>query len=128
MLLGALGGPFKHAVEVGGDEADGTLTATGQLQQGGVCVSGALAAPLGLKDLRERLAHGNTLPWQPPLQQIQRGIELSARVGLLFDGRTGRAHAPINFVHQSLESRQPCGVGNACTTEKHHTTLFVRLQ
>ena len=31
VLLGTLGGPFKHAVEVGRDEADGTLTGAGQL-------------------------------------------------------------------------------------------------
>jgi hypothetical protein len=68
------------------------------------------------------------LPGQAPFQQIERGIELIAFVGILLNGRTRCADALVNLIHQSLKTRQAGGIGNACAAEKHHAAFFVRLQ
>ena len=105
-LFVALGHLLENAVEIGGDKSQRTFTIARQLQQCGVRVGCPLATQVGLQCLCQCLTHCQSLslPGQTPLQQIQRGVELAARIGILFDGVRRGAEKAIDCVHQTLET------------------------
>ena len=99
----------KDAVEIGGDQPQRAVTAARQLQQRGVGVGGALAAQLRLQRLRQGLADGQALPGQTPLQQVQRGVELVAFVGFVFDGVARGADEAVDPSTNPLKPGSPAG-------------------
>ena len=129
-LSSALSRYVKDAVEVGGDKAQRSLPAARQTQQRRLRISGTFATEFRLQGLRKCATDGQTLPRQASLQQIKGGIKLPTLEGLMLNLRI-RKYCPVQSVdllHQLLEARQPCGIGNTRPTEKHHAAFLVRLQ
>ena len=91
-------------------------------------VGGAFAAELRQQRFGQGLADRQSLPGQAPLQQVQRGVELVAFVGFLFDGIGCGADEGVDRVHQTFEPRQPSRVGNARAAEERDAAFLVRLQ
>jgi len=90
-------------------------------------VGGALATPLWLQSLSQLLTNGDTLAGDAVFQEIQRRIELTTIVGILFNVQTRCAGEPVDIIYQTAKTRQAGRVRNARATEENHAPFFVRL-
>jgi hypothetical protein len=128
--LEGFAGSFSHAlenaIEVGGHEAKRTLTTASKLQQGLMRVSGA-PCDATLASKLEPALNGDTLAGDAVFQEIQRRIELTTIVGILFNVQTRCAGEPVDIIYQTAKIRQAGRVRNARATEKNHAPFFVRL-
>ena len=73
-------------------------------------------------------AHSALASLNPSFEVANRTVKLLRHERFFFKAVPTFADIFIQFLNEILESWQARRVGNARTTEKHHTTLFVRLQ
>ena len=90
-------------------------------------IGSTLAVQLRFQCFRELTADGEALPGQAPLQQVERGVELTT-VKASRSMSLRAVPMRVDLVHQPLEARQTGRVGYAGAAEKHHTAFLVRLQ